>query len=199
MVTAGPYVDNVYINGVWRDEIELGKINDINYMAGFNYNENYLSTGDSSFAQMIGVPEGASEGDLLKTVYNTAAAQRYKARCNSTFLLQFTHEKPGPKKDGAIHDGHVPYFLNYFSPNLKNYWTNSDFEMGKVASKYLINFCRNGDPNDDKLPSWEKSTGNRKYFEMGDLCGMKELDESKSKFIFDFLKEKYQFDFLTKN
>ena len=36
MVTAGSCVDNVYINGVWRDEIALGKINDINYLILFS-------------------------------------------------------------------------------------------------------------------------------------------------------------------
>lgn len=71
-------------------------------------------------------------------------------------------------KPGAIHDGHVPYFLHYLSHNFRYVLDESDFKMAKVASDYFINFCKYGNPNGNGLVKWEKSTGyrilrNRRY------------------------------------
>lgn len=112
----------------------------------------------------------------------------------NTYVLQFSHLTPN--QIGAVHEGDKPFMLNYFSPNLNSYLKESDYLMGKMASSYLINFCRSGDPNGKDLPIWKKSTEDRTFFELGDNPQMKTFDSNKYKKIFEKLKEKQQLDFI---
>lgn len=75
---------------------------------------------------------------------------------DKTYIYYFTHPMPGPHRQffGAFHSCEVPYFLNYFSPLRKEYWTEEDYELGKAASAELVSFIKTGRPHSEGfLPS----------------------------------------------
>lgn len=194
-LSLGPSIDNIYIKDLWRDEVANQKTNDIDYIIGYSHNDNFPGTGDGVFAPMIGqFPDGITDGDVLKAVYSIAAKYRIKAGATNTYVLQFSHLTPN--QIGAVHEGDKPFMLNYFSPNLDKYLNESDYLMGKMASSYLINFCRSGDPNAKGLPLWKKSIEDRTFFELGDNPQMKTFESQKYEKIFDIVKEKQQLNFI---
>ncbi|MCD8012417.1 MAG: carboxylesterase family protein [Lachnospiraceae bacterium] len=193
---SGPTLDGVYLDMTFAEAVAQGRGAKIDYIAGFNYNDaipltaDGEATGDAAFVAMLGgTPDGATDGDVLRTVYNALAGYRAKASTANTYLLQFSHPTASPEQLGAVHGGDVQYMLNYFSFNRADYWAEDDFHMGKIASAYFINFCRNGNPNGDNLPEWEQSGGNGVYFEMNLTGGMKQMDADKTELVENFMKQ----------
>lgn len=75
---------------------------------------------------------------------------------DKTYIYYFTHAMPGPHRQlfGAFHSCEVPYFMNHFSPLRQEYWSQEDFDLGKIASAELISFIKTGRPrSEDYLPS----------------------------------------------
>ncbi|UOK66198.1 carboxylesterase family protein [Paenibacillus sp. OVF10] len=73
---------------------------------------------------------------------------------------------PGPVNLGAFHGSEIPYFLNYFSDFRKAFWQKKDYNVGKIASSYLINFSKTGSPNGKGLVKWNPSKGDYTHFVM---------------------------------
>lgn len=127
--------------------------------------------------------------DQLMAIQNRLAQQRAASGDKATYLYLFTHILPGPESAifGAFHTSDVPYFLNKFSDERAAYWTESDYSVGHVASQYLLNFARTGDPNGKDLPTWKPSSGAYEYMEVSDKSRLQMMDRGKAELWTEYL------------
>lgn len=199
---SGPTIDGVYIDMVYEDALKAGRGKDIDYITGINYNDAYPGydgepTGDAAFVRMIeNLPENVSDGDVLRALLNSIVSARAEGGAeNNTYILQFEHVTPGPDALGAVHGGDLQYMLHYFSSNRSEYWRESDYNVGDIASAYFINFCKTGNPNGttasgETLATWEASEGDYRYFIIDESCEMRQMDIGSVKEIEKYLKLK---------
>ncbi len=124
-----------------------------------------------------------SRENFLADQYFLAKARALKGN-SSTYLYYYTHVMPGENSDtiGAFHTSDVPYFLNYFSGERSDYWTQADYDMGEAMSSYLVNFAKNGDPNGSGLTEWGAFDGGMDFFELGDTISPLSFSEAKAAF-----------------
>ncbi|MGW8204550.1 carboxylesterase/lipase family protein (plasmid) [Sphingomonas bisphenolicum] len=57
---------------------------------------------------------------------------------------------------GAGHASEIPYFFDTVAVKYGTATTEADRGMGRIASHYLVNFVRTGDPNGAGLPRWRR-------------------------------------------
>jgi para-nitrobenzyl esterase len=57
---------------------------------------------------------------------------------------------------GAAHASEIPYFFDTVPIKYGDAVTARDKEMGRIASAYLVNFVKTGDPNGNGLPVWHR-------------------------------------------
>lgn len=197
---SGPVEDEVYLPYLFKDGIEKGMSKDVDYIVGINYSEEHPSIeenrkDDSSFLDMIGgKPESATKGDALRIITNATILSRIKGGSTNTYFFNFEHPLSGPTDNGAVHGGDLPFMINIFSELRKDYWKSEDYEMGKIASSYFINFVKTGNPNGDDLVNWEKAVGNYRYFSMNNKCEMKEIKEVNA--LIEYYEKEKQYMFL---
>ena len=88
---------------------------------------------------------------------------------SDSFIFLFTHVMPDATDAnfGAFHTSEIPYFFNIFSNFRQDVWTEDDFAMGGIASSYLINFARSGNPNGAGLVPWVATSGEYRILELG--------------------------------
>ncbi|MFS0873125.1 carboxylesterase/lipase family protein [Paenibacillus xylanilyticus] len=168
---AAPCIDGTYVTKNFREALESGMSKDIDLITGVVWNDingtDESMRGDGLFTSfMVPVPE-ATEGEVLATVLNGVAIAREKGGSKGkTYVLEFNHIMPGPVNLGAFHGSEIPYFLNYFSDFRKAFWQKKDYNVGKIASSYLINFSKTGSPNGKGLVKWNPSKGDYTHFVM---------------------------------
>lgn len=181
----GPCIDGVYIPKRWAEAVADGTTNGIDYVAGFNFNDEFPNTGDAMFSLFMGIqPEGFTQGDLLRTVYNAVGNARLSAGAKNTYLLQFAQPTPSPKAEGAKHGCDLLYALNYFSPLSQPYCSAKDAEMARIASAYFINFCRTGNPNGKGLPQWSSADREGTSMRMDNGCTLQTVaDDIRAKVV----------------
>ncbi len=81
------------------------------------------------------------------------------AKKNGAYMWMFGRALPGDDK-GAWHSSDLWYWFG----TLQNCWRpmeERDYAISDAMSSYLCNFVKNGNPNGDGLPLWEKCRGNR--------------------------------------
>ncbi len=126
-----------------------------------------------------------SAEDELNVLSCFFAIARALKGTSSTYLYYFTHVMPGPdsKAHGAFHTSDVPYFLNYFSPLRKDYWSKQDYETGGIMSDYLADFIKTGNPNGRNLPEWPVwKDGEMQVMELGDTFAPAAMKKEKADF-----------------
>lgn len=79
---------------------------------------------------------------------------------SNVWLWYWDHAPPGDNEGfrGAYHAADIYYFnasLRENDPEQRP-WTDPDFAMEKLASSYLANFIKTGNPNGEGLPTWEQ-------------------------------------------
>jgi para-nitrobenzyl esterase len=60
---------------------------------------------------------------------------------------------PAHPEFGAFHSGEIPYFFNTLN-RLPRPWEPVDRKLAEIASTYVTNFAKKGDPNGSGLPPW---------------------------------------------
>jgi len=123
----------------------------------------YPVDGDNALSQFNAMNQ---DGNMVLQIY-FAKARALKSN-DPTYIYQFSHAMPGEKSDqyGAFHTADVPYFLNHFSQERKNYWTRNDYDLGNIMSSYLVNFAKWGNPNHEGAPIWKSYQGSMSYLNL---------------------------------
>lgn len=85
---------------------------------------------------------------LLKTMLDFARARKKADPESVTYLYIFKHVMPGPMSAtfGAFHSFEVPYFTNHFSDLRKDYWTQTDRDLGVKTNAELVSYAKTGRP-----------------------------------------------------
>ncbi|NTF83956.1 carboxylesterase/lipase family protein [Rhizobium rhizogenes] len=77
------------------------------------------------------------------------------------YTFYWDHVPPGRDQGfyGAYHSADLPYFNASLrdTPEQRK-WTDPDYRMADLASSYLANFIKTGNPNADELPYWGQTT-----------------------------------------
>ncbi len=80
------------------------------------------------------------------------------------YMYHFTKENG---RLGSWHSGEEVYFYHNI-PDSSALYTEEDRALSDTASSYMINFIKNGDPNEDGLPRWNPYAGTGPVLELGD-------------------------------
>jgi para-nitrobenzyl esterase len=57
-------------------------------------------------------------------------------------------------QQGAKHAGEIPYFFHTIAQRFGTHITDRDQAASILASSYLVNFVKTGNPNGSSLPYW---------------------------------------------
>lgn len=146
----------------------------------------YPVDGDEAIHQFNEINQ---DGMMALQVY-LAKARALNSK-NPTYIYKYTHVMPGENSAafGAFHTADVPYFLNHFSSDRENYWTQADYTLGDKMSSYLVNFAKTGNPNGDSLEEWYAYDGNYSFQELGDKISTTTFSKEKQKLWGNYLNK----------
>ncbi|MFC4027013.1 carboxylesterase/lipase family protein [Zunongwangia endophytica] len=65
-----------------------------------------------------------------------------------------------PKPIGAPHASEIEYFLGNLDRNNEYSWTQDDYKTSETIQKYIANFIKTGNPNNEELPKWNPAKEN---------------------------------------
>jgi para-nitrobenzyl esterase len=85
------------------------------------------------------------------------------------FQYEFQRELPGRQALGNMHSNDVPsVFGLVFNPRYERSFSAADKSTAEQMQRYWVNFAKNGHPNGEGLPLWQKfDDGGRDYMEFG--------------------------------
>lgn len=107
---------------------------------------------------------GATSHDMAPAVLQPMT-RKWGAK-NGAYVWHFARMLPGDDK-GAWHSSDLWYWFG----TLKNCWRPmeaKDYSLSDEMTSYLCNFVRNGNPNGDNLPRWDKCTNGKSVMLFGD-------------------------------
>ncbi len=156
--------DGVYMDMDLKEGLESGRGKAANVILGMVWDKpENNGNNDSGFAQSV---EGLTSGEaLVANLTRIAKARIAGGATGKTFVYCYAHPYVAADrtKFGSFHASDIPYFLNYCTPSLKQYWTDDDEFVAKTASSYLVNFVTTGNVNGGGLPEWKENTGDYRY------------------------------------
>jgi para-nitrobenzyl esterase len=78
-----------------------------------------------------------------------------------TYYYRFSYVATSerPRSKGAAHASDIPFFFNTAGIRYGAQATATDAAAGKIASGYLVNFVKRGNPNGPGLPRWPAYSG----------------------------------------
>ena len=129
----------------------------------------------------------ASSADASVVQQFVNADERKANGVANVYVYLFTHAMPGPEAEamGAFHTADVPYWINHFSDERADYWTDVDYALGDAMSTYLVNLATSGDVNGSGVPEWSEygdTVGLYTYMELGDEVAEKTFSYDKIAF-----------------
>jgi para-nitrobenzyl esterase len=112
----------------------------------------------------VPVMVGSTSADLGgKTGYMAVGArnvaQMLTAQGVPVYYYRFSyvaHAEQTPDNAGATHASDIPFFFRTLDRKLGHQVTQADMAVEELASNYLVNFVKTGNPNEKGLPLWSK-------------------------------------------
>lgn len=162
----GPVVDGQTLTGTYRESILSHQLADVPLMSGMVSEDNRI------FSTYTG--NKVSVVESLMTLQNNIVEARNNASYDSNaYIYLFNRDVPQdslktPSAFGPKHSYDLAYFFGNFVENRP--WTETDYALSERMCGYLVNFCRNADPNGDSLPDWSVSTADYSYFVLDSVC-----------------------------
>ena len=122
---------------------------------------------------------GSTSEDIIPPIIQSMSQQWAVSQNNNSFCYMFNHQLPGDL-NGAWHSSDL---WDWFG-TLDNCWrpmSDVDYELSNVMVRYLTNFVKNGNPNEDGLPIWDRACKkNKKVMHFsGEKVVMKKVDNKK--------------------
>lgn len=180
-----PVVDNYVILGDQYKLYESGNYNDVNVIIGTNSDEGSMFVGPSEpeeykkgirkrfgpFANRIleEYPANTKEetftsaADIFReTVFAWPSWAWARLQSNTgqskVFFYYFDQQQSvspfsSIKPGGAGHGAELSYIFGHLD---ENQYSEKDFKLSEIMMKYWTNFAKNGDPNGEGLPVWQK-------------------------------------------
>ena len=139
--------------------------------------ELYPATSDAEAASAA--KTAARERGLASTLLWAHA--RAEQSGSHAYVYLYTHPEPGPDaaRYGAFHSSEIPYVLKTLDKAQRPY-TEVDYALAKTASRYWLNFIRDGDPNGRGSAPWPAFDAKlNQYLEIGERVGTRALDARK--------------------
>lgn len=133
-----PIQDGVAFSEGFLEAFESGRSHDVDIMMGNTIDERSVRS-----------------GRLLMDDVEVVGKIREKLGRKGIFAYCFGRRWPGPDNPGAIHGAEHWYQFE----TLYRCWrpfTGVDFELSVAMCDYYANYVKNGDPNGDGLPEWER-------------------------------------------
>lgn len=156
--------DGVYLDMDLEEGLKAGRGKNAGLMLGMVWdNAENDGNNDSTFAPKV---EGLTEGEALAANLTRIAKARAEGNATGkTFVYIYAHPYVAADRTifGAFHTSDIPYFLNYCTPTLEEYWSEEDAYVANTASTYLVNFAKTGDVNGEGVPDWKANTGDYSY------------------------------------
>ena len=122
---------------------------------------------------------GSNSEDMMSPFMASMARKWCKKQEIPSYCYMFNHQLPGDN-NGAWHSSDLWYFFGTH----RNSWRpmqEEDDKLSKTMIDYLINFVKNGNPNNDNLPAWQPTNKKQKrvmHFGNG-FVGMKKTKTMK--------------------
>ena len=180
---SGPCIDGEIITGSYKSSVKKRTVNSVNLMCGnVAYDDNRHI---SIFTDFYSTGEFTVTENMLGQ-HNARAKDRNNLRDGTeTFVYLFEREVPlattgSNQAMGPQHSYELYYFTGNFSIVSGREWTETDYELGEKMLAYLVNFCKNGNPNGEDMTEWIANTGNYHYMNFADAAQSKLLDADKA-------------------
>ena len=170
----GPVIDGTTLTATYRESVLNKSMADVPLMSGMVGEDNLLwETWQSSTVKVK---------DTLMTLQNNIVTAKKNAGYKSdTFLYLFDHPVPQdnantPDAKGAKHSYDLAYFFGNFADNRP--WTDTDRALSKQMMEYLVNFCKTGNPSEERSQTWTASIGDYSYMQFKNVCSIEQVGEA---------------------
>ncbi|NTA83747.1 carboxylesterase family protein [Agrobacterium tumefaciens] len=125
---------------------------------------NALAAYSTGRFRKVPIMVGATSADLFGIDGPMIAGAQTIARTLSgenipVYYYQFSYVAESvrtPETRGASHASEIPFFFRTLHAKYGDTVTSLDAKTSSLASSYLINFVKTGDPNGEGLPAWPK-------------------------------------------
>lgn len=145
----GPCIDHIYLDDTYANSILKGDSNDVDilFTMADNADTPFWSTQtDSCFYGLYTSDNIDTTEDLMASLYyQFLAREKTGAYQGNIYFQNFEHMMPMSEKYwGTTHTSDVPYMLNIFADYRKDYWQETDYQLGNKMSDYLLYFAKYG-------------------------------------------------------
>lgn len=178
---SGPCIDGEIITGSYKSSVKKGTANGVNLLCGNAVYDDREHI--SVFEDFISASEFTVTENMLGQ-HNALAKDRVQSGFE-TFVYMFGRNVPKATTGsedalGPQHSYELYYFLNNFSTVSGRAWTDVDYELGAKMLSYLVNFCKEGDPNGEGLTEWTPNAGDYHYMNFENAAEAKLMDAVKT-------------------
>ena len=119
---------------------------------------------------------GSNSEDIIPPIIHKMA-YKWSRRQKQGYCWMFNHQLPGDD-NGAWHSSDLWYWFG----TLNNCWrpvSEDDYKLSNIMCRYLTNFAKNGNPNDNELPKWDLNERHRNIIHFNNEVKMNKVNKKK--------------------